>query len=270
MKRFSAFVFALSAMATCFTSCDEENFVITPTNGCSKQLNYEVWCDCAQVNDDRAVSWLFLRKDGTFAKYDCKMQVNRNTLTPKNETDSVTGYWTRHNNDVTLDIELPNGQFETYTLNYDIVDGRCMLLNIEDASELLYEAVKDDTRTTFNVWEEVLNIYKSKGDFDEKVLEATVTVLSYVVVVSPTSVLENIVLPESEEMEEILNQIPVANKEQLKKVRETITKIISALLLVGSDLKDQEAIKEMLRQLDPSVLNGIVRSVAAFAINQQS
>jgi hypothetical protein len=264
MKRYLAFVLALLAMSTCFISCDEENFVITPTKGCGRtDLSYEVWCDCTQSDDSHSVSWLFLRPDGTFAKYDCKMQLNRSTLSPENETDSVTGVWTKRDKDVILDVKLANGSSENYTLNYDVVDGRCMLINIEDDSEFLFEHVvaKSDTRGNCDIWTEAIAVFKTKEAFEEQIQQATVLVLSYVSSAAPMNLL-NIDLPADAELDDILAMLPTDGTE-LKEIQKVITRIISELLPEGTHLPENLKFDELLQQVDVEVLETLFRSIMA-------
>lgn len=271
MKRYLAFVLALVAMSACFISCDEENFVITPTKGCGRtDLSYEVWCDCTQSDDSHSVSWLFLRPDGSFAKYDCKMQLNRSTLSPENETDSVTGTWTRRDKDVILDVTLSNGHTESYTLNYDVIDGRCMLINIEEDSELIFEHVvaRNDTRGNNDIWSEAIAVYKTHEDFEEQVAQATVLVLSYVSSAAPMNLL-NLALPADTDLADLLAKLP-KNSTELKEIQKALTHIISELLPEGTHLPENIKVEELLQQVDVEVLETLFRSIMAHLYTQEA
>ena len=186
MKRIFALVVTLVAMATSFTSCDEENFKIITNIGNSSSstgtevISYDLWCDYSQATESQTVSWLFMRNDGTFSQYICS--VGHDSSQDKSITciiDSLTGYWSQLESTITLDIDVEGGRSDVLALTYDELDSDKLLFTQNGIQHVFERVAVQNTRSSSDVWQEVTTIFKSRQEFIIKLTLSTAAVMEH-------------------------------------------------------------------------------------------
>lgn len=177
MKRLFAIVVAMLAMSAFFTSCDEENFVISHKTviNTADSLKYEVWCDQSNALTSYSIKWLIIRQNGTMQYYDCSIRKEEGE--PVCDIEPKYGKWSVKDNYMMLEFAgkeaLPTS---TLSLRYDDLDGRTVLRPVEATSETdFFEYANSARQSSANseLWQDVMTLFKYSKNIEDNLDIAT-------------------------------------------------------------------------------------------------
>ena len=177
MKRLFAIVVAMLAMSAFFTSCDEENFVISHTSviNTADSLKYEVWCDQSNALTSYSIKWLIIRQNGTMQYDDCSIRKEEGE--PVLDIEPKYGKWSVKDNYMMLEFSeketLPSS---ILTLRYDDLDGRTVLRPVEATSETEYFEYANSSRQSSansEMWQDIMTLFKYSRNIEDNLDIAT-------------------------------------------------------------------------------------------------
>lgn len=183
MKRLFAIVVAMLAMSAFFTSCDEENFVISHTTvtNSADSLKYEVWCDQSNALTSYSIKWLIIRQNGSMQYYNCSVYKDEEGQ-PACNIDPMYGSWSVKDNYMMLDFpQTETMSASTITLRYDDLDGRTVLRPIEattDTEFFEYANASRQSSANAEMWQDIMTLFKYSRNIEDNLDIATEYVLS--------------------------------------------------------------------------------------------